>query len=74
MLGILDEMTEQIRGEMPRQIARWGRPTSVQNWEKNVAVLRRITGEKRGVMQGFLQNTFNLSTEQMRELFPGEFE
>jgi hypothetical protein len=73
MLGILDNMTEQIRSEMPRQIARWKLPSSIAVWQRNVDTLRRITGEKRARMQIILQETFNLTTTQMHELFPEEY-
>lgn len=73
MLGILDSMAEQIRSEMPRQIARWGLPVKVSYWENNIAALRRMIGAKRGMMQTHLQQTFGLSTARMAELFPGEY-
>lgn len=73
MLGILDSMTEQIRSEMPRQIARWGLPAKVSYWENNIATLRRMTSEKRDLMKVNLQQTFSLSTARMAELFPGEY-
>lgn len=73
MVKILDAMTEQIRSEMPRQIARWGRPSSVNVWENNVATLRRISLEKRGRMITILQESFNLSSSKMKQLFPEDF-
>lgn len=71
MLTILDDMTEVISSEMPRQIERWGAPASVERWQTNVATLRRIVGEKRELALQNLQATFNLSQEEMRELFEG---
>ncbi|NLO35195.1 MAG: hypothetical protein GX112_02430 [Clostridiaceae bacterium] len=73
MLAILDEMTETIRPEMPRQIARWGGPSSLAYWENQVKELRRITSEKRGRVIQILQETFNLPASQMKALFPGDF-
>jgi hypothetical protein len=73
MLGILDSMTETIRREMPRQIARWGLPSKVSVWENNVATLRRITSEKRGLMMTILQETFSLPAARMHELFPEDY-
>lgn len=70
MLTILDDMTEDIRSEMPRQIDRWGAPASLERWEANVASLRRIVGEKRQLMLIILRESFTLSQEEMRELFP----
>ncbi len=73
MLKILDSMTEQIKGEMPRQIARWGKPSTVAAWERNVSSLRQIVSEKRGLMQLILQESFNLSNSRMHALFPEDF-
>ena len=73
MLALLDSMTEQIRSEMPRQIERWGGPSSLKSWENNVAVLRRITSEKRGRMLIILQESFSISDARMRELFPEDY-
>lgn len=73
MLGILDNMTAVISSEMPLQIARWGKPSSVSAWENNVATLRRITSEKRARVQIILQETFNLSASRMHELFPEDY-
>lgn len=70
MLGILDEMTENIRSEMPRQIEKWKGPSSLSNWEYQVSELRRITSEKRSRMVTILQETFNIPADQMRVLFP----
>ena len=73
MLGILDSMTAAISSEMPLQIARWGKPSTISAWENNVATLRRITSEKRARMQIILQDTFNLSASRMHELFPEDY-
>jgi len=73
MLGILDSMTEQIRSEMPRQIARWQGPSSMTAWQNNVAALRKIVSEKRARMQVILQETFGLPAQRMHELFPEDY-
>ncbi len=73
MLTILDDMTLQISSEIPRQVERWGKPNSVAFWEDQVAKLRRITSEKRERMIVNLQQTFNLSSDRMAELFPEDF-
>lgn len=73
MLALLDNMTEQIRSEIPRQVSRWGGPTSVKSWEGNVSVLRRITSEKRALMLVILQESFSISDSRMRELFPEDY-
>ena len=39
---ILDEMADEMRPEMERQIRKWGKPNSMRAWEDEVAKLRRI--------------------------------
>ncbi|HAL73510.1 MAG TPA: hypothetical protein DCM45_00280 [Clostridiales bacterium] len=70
MLTLFDSMVGQIRSEMPRQIKLWGMPYSVAVWEKNIAELRRIISEKRARMIVIVQDSFGLSAERMRVLFP----
>ena len=44
MLGTLDRMLDDIRPEMPKQIARWG--GTMQEWESNVDRLRGFIEER----------------------------
>lgn len=73
MLGIYDESVEIIDAEMPRQIERWGAPSSTTAWNESVARLRRITSEKRALQIAILQQDFGLTQAQMKELFPNDF-
>jgi hypothetical protein len=73
MLTILDEITGMISSEMPRQIERWGGPSSLDYWQIQVSELRRITSEKRDRVIVILQETFSLSQSSMQELFPEDF-
>jgi recombinational DNA repair ATPase RecF len=70
MLNILDENVAQVKAEMPRQIARWGQPASLQAWDNNVATLRQIVSQRRAQMIASLQQSFNLSDATMKQLFP----
>jgi hypothetical protein len=73
MLTILDASVDLVREEMPRHIARWGQPGSLNSWNNMVATLRRITTEKRALMIKSLQQNFGLSAARMKELFPDDF-
>jgi hypothetical protein len=73
MVTILDGYVDLITDEMPRQIARWGLPSSMTVWQKSVDTLRTITKEKRAMVMEELENDFNLSDARMKELFPGDF-
>jgi spore coat protein CotH len=70
MLGLFDEMAASIRDEMPRQIARWGAPSSVSGWESNVKNLRDCFEARRTYVIKDLQNKFNLSDAEVAELWP----
>lgn len=73
MLKILDDSVALIADEMPRQIARWGRPSSMGVWQSSVATLRRIVTEKRKLMIGQLASDFGLSQARLKALFPGDY-
>ena len=73
MLKILDESVALVEGEMPRQIARWGAPSSMGTWQSYVQTLRRIVTEKRKLMIGQLQQNFGLSQARLKALFPGDY-
>ena len=46
-------------------------PSSMNEWETNVATLRRITTEKRAMVIANLQQSFGLSQARMKEVVPG---
>lgn len=69
MLPLFDQMTETIRSEMPRQIARWGEPASVEEWEQNIAEMRAIIEVKHDQMIEVVRETFELDDASFRELF-----
>ena len=56
--ALLDEMAAAIRPEMPRQIARWKKPYSMDEWEDQVELLRY-----------FVENRPQYALENMRKYF-----
>ena len=54
----LDEALETLRGEIPNQVARFGFPDDLQNWERHI-----------GGINTFLELRANFVTEQLREHF-----
>ena len=56
--ALLDEMAAAIRPEMPRQIARWKKPYSTDEWEKEIEQLRY-----------FVENRPQYALENMRKYF-----
>ncbi len=56
--ALLDQMADARRPEMPRQIARWGKPYSMSEWEDQVKQLRY-----------FVENRPQYALENMRKYF-----
>ena len=74
---ILDTMAAEIRTEMQRHIARWGKatmsvtsasPSSMERWEQNLTNLKKMLREKVEITKQDLQDFFNLSDARMKEL------
>ncbi len=65
--AILDEMASAMRPEMERHIQRWGEPSSLSAWEKEVAALRECLEERTEYALRYLQREFGFSDEQMEE-------
>ena len=70
MLKVFDEMKASIEDEMPRQIARWSTPSSMNSWENEVADFRETIENRRSVIIRELKKRFDLSDEQVAELWP----
>lgn len=70
LTALIDAMAEEIRTEMPRHIARWGKPGSETEWEKNIEDLKAAAVDKSNVAKKELQECFGLSDVRMTELFP----
>lgn len=67
---IIDAMAAEIRTEMPKQVERWGSPSSVEKWEENIANLKKTVDSRWPAAVKELQKTFGLSDARMAELFP----
>ena len=71
MFEVLDRMADEIRTEIPKQAARWGRPT-VSGWEKQITQMKDLLIKRRELCKQHLQDTFDLSNARMKELFPDD--
>ncbi|MEG1525276.1 MAG: lamin tail domain-containing protein [Clostridia bacterium] len=65
---ILDEMVAAMKPEMPRQIEQWGKPATMRDWEKEVAVLRKTAEERPNYALESIQKYFGASQETMDQL------
>ncbi len=65
--AILDEMTDQLRPELPRHIQRWGELRSLSAWESEVADLRKCLQDRPKYALQYLQKQFGFTDAQMAE-------
>ena len=66
--ALLDEMVAAIRPEMPRQIARWGKPNSMSEWEDSVSQLRYFVEERPQYALENMRKYFGISQARLDEL------
>ena len=66
--ALFDEMVAAIRPEMPRQIERWNRPYSMEEWEANVADMREIIAARPEYALENMREYFGVSQEKLDEL------
>lgn len=67
--AILDEMAANIESEIPYQYERWGAP-SVNTWQSQINFLHTALEKRVEYSKRDLKAFFNLSNEEMDELFP----
>lgn len=65
LISILDELADQMRPEMERHIARWGRPKSMELWESALERMREIIRNRPEYALESVQSYFDISDEQM---------
>jgi len=72
IIGVIDDLVEQIDEEMPKDRERWGRKYTT--WQSKVEVLRAYVrdGARTANVLRDMQNYFGLSAEEMQRYF-GEF-
>ena len=67
LLGILDELVEEMRPEMARHIAHWGHPKSMSAWEDALEKLRSAIRNRPQYALEDVQSYFHISSTQMDE-------
>lgn len=68
LIGILDEMAQELRPEMERHIKRWKAISSLSKWEKNLDSLRTALKRRPEIVLDQVQDFFDLSNAEMEEL------
>ena len=66
--ALFDQMVAAIRPEMPRQIARWGKPNSMNEWEESVAQMRSFIEQRPDYALENMREYFGVSQEKLNEL------
>ena len=66
--ALFDQMVDAMRPEMARQIARWGKPSSMSEWEKNIKQMRYFIEERPDYALENLRKYFGVSQARMDEL------
>ena len=65
---ILRELQDEMASEMPRHIARWGRPSSMAKWESNVDQIQKWMDARPAYALENLRKYFNLKQSYIDEL------
>ena len=66
--ALFDEMVAALRPEMARQIARWGQPDSMSDWEDSIQQMRSFIEQRPEYALENLREYFGVSQEKMNEL------
>jgi len=61
-------MVAALRPEMARQIERWGKPSSMSDWEESVAQMRTFIQERPDYALENMRKYFGVSQEKLNEL------
>ena len=68
LLNLLDKMIAEYESEMPRQIKKWGQPSSMNSWEKHLGNVRSFIKGRRDVQIAKLKKAFGVSDSKMEAL------
>lgn len=68
LLELFDTMAEEIRPEMERHSARFGTPSSLNQWEKNVKDMRKKIEGRYGTFVKNIRSVFKLSEKEWEEI------
>ena len=65
---ILNELKDEMASEMPRHIARWGRPSTYKKWEENIREIQQWMEKRPTYALENLRKYFNLNQSYIDEL------
>ena len=68
MISVMDELSAEIKDEMPRQAERWGEPT-VSYWNYNKKIIKEIINKKPDMAKQQIKEAFGLSNQQVNKYY-----
>lgn len=68
MIKVMDGLSNEIKDEMPRQEARWGKPT-VSYWNYNKKIIKEIIQKKPEIARQQIKEAFRLSEKQVKKYY-----
>lgn len=68
VIKVMDQLSKEIKDEMPRQEERWGKPT-VSYWNYNKKIIKDIIKKKPELAKQQLKEAFGLSTAQINQYY-----
>ena len=68
MISVMDELSKEIKDEMPRQEERWGNPT-VSYWNYNKKIIKDIIRKKPAMAKQQIKEAFRLSDSQVKKYY-----
>jgi len=60
---VVSQLSSQLSPLMPEHINRWGYPTSVESWERNVQLIVKFCAQRRSVVLDQLEELEQISLE-----------
>jgi hypothetical protein len=64
VVGVIDDMAAVIEPEMPRHLARWGRPTTLPDWRNQVNTMRNFAQNRPAAAREHLRAHFGLGQDR----------
>ncbi len=68
VISVMDQLSNEIKDEMPRQEERWGQPT-VSYWNYNKKIIKDIIRKKPEMAKQQIKEAFRLSDKQVRTYY-----
>lgn len=68
VISVMDDLSREIKDEMPRQEARWGKPT-VSYWGYNKKIIKDIIKKKPELVKHDIKEAFRLTDKQVQDYY-----